>query len=672
MSLIKRILWYFKPLKTTVANISITAPSRKLAGKRVIVTGGTRGLGYYIAKRFAAEGGEVLITGRDETKTAIVAKEIGCKYLCLDVTHLESFKGFFPIARKELGGQIDILVNNAGISLHEGNMMNVTVEGFSSQIMTNLTGPYFLAQEFLRQYENQIEKSNASIIFMASEKGLFPDELPYGLTKAAIVSLTQGMARRWVTKGIRVNALAPGVTASDMTGYKRDNLYCENNCSRRAYLPEEVAEVAVFLASDTSRCITGQVLTTRIWEIICGVTGNTEMNILFVLQRYPGFGGIESVTRMLAGEFIGRFGYRVAVFSTSRQDNSSQLLDGDLFYYQTSDLKGDELKKEFDALVHDFSPNFIIYQDSYVPEDFLLEHLPQGIKIIVCEHNTPDCLETGLESVTKNLSWANPMNIIRKLRLPRRMRNLHKATTEHHKKMLHVADRYLILSDGFRPILRDFFHIESPQISTMPNPIEVPREPIIIESRPNQALYVGRLTDQKGIKYLIEIWSKIEPHCNWKLLVVGDGDKRQYMEKEIRSRRLKNIRLIGFQQHTSGYFMESSAHLMTSIYEGFGITNLEAAIRGTIPFAFNSFASAKDIIDDGQTGYLIKPFDVDAYVETFLAFTKLPQSKMIAMRRKAIERAQEFSLQHIADKWNELFNKLRHGENRDTHLPQGL
>lgn len=671
MSLIKRILWYFKPLKTTVANISITAPSRKLAGKRVIVTGGTRGLGYYIAKRFAAEGGEVLITGRDETKTAIVAKEIGCKYLCLDVTHLESFKGFFPIARKELGGQIDILVNNAGISLHEGNMMNVTVEGFSSQIMTNLTGPYFLAQEFMRQYENQIEKSNASIIFMASEKGLFPDELPYGLTKAAIVSLTQGMARRWVTKGIRVNALAPGVTASDMTGYKRDNLYCENNCSRRAYLPEEVAEVAVFLASDTSRCITGQYLP-RIWEIICGVTGNTEMNILFVLQRYPGFGGIESVTRMLAGEFIGRFGYRVAVFSTSRQDNSSQLLDGDLFYYQTSDLKGDELKKEFDALVHDFSPNFIIYQDSYVPEDFLLEHLPQGIKIIVCEHNTPDCLETGLESVTKNLSWANPMNIIRKLRLPRRMRNLHKATTEHHKKMLHVADRYLILSDGFRPILRDFFHIESPQISTMPNPIEVPREPIIIESRPNQALYVGRLTDQKGIKYLIEIWSKIEPHCNWKLLVVGDGDKRQYMEKEIRSRRLKNIRLIGFQQHTSGYFMESSAHLMTSIYEGFGITNLEAAIRGTIPFAFNSFASAKDIIDDGQTGYLIKPFDVDAYVETFLAFTKLPQSKMIAMRRKAIERAQEFSLQHIADKWNELFNKLRHGENRDTHLPQGL
>lgn len=383
------------------------------------------------------------------------------------------------------------------------------------------------------------------------------------------------------------------------------------------------------------------------------------MNILFVLQRYPGFGGIESVTRMLAGEFIEWFGYRVAVFSTSRQDNPSQLIGSDLFYYQTSDLKGDELKKEFDALIHDFKPDYVIYQDSYIPEDFLLKDLPQDIKIIVCEHNTPNCLETGLRSVTKNLSWSNPMNIIRKFRLPFRMNSLHRTTTEHHKRMLQIADRYLILSDGFRPILWDFFHIESPKIATMPNPIELPKESVDLDSRPCQALFVGRLTDQKGIKYLIEIWSRIEPKCDWRLLVVGDGDKRRYIEKEIHSRHLKNIKLIGFQQQPSRFFMESSAHLMTSIYEGFGITNLEAAIRGTIPFAFDSFASAKDIIDDGQTGYLIKPFDIDAYTDAFLKFAQLPQGEVAAMRRRAIEKAKAFSLHRIADKWNELFNELR-------------
>lgn len=382
------------------------------------------------------------------------------------------------------------------------------------------------------------------------------------------------------------------------------------------------------------------------------------MNILFVLQRYPGFGGIESVTRMLAWEFIERFEYRVAVFSTSRQDNYSQLIDSELFDYRTSDLKGEDLKKEFDAFISDFRPNYVIYQDSYVPEEYLLEHVPKSIKIIVCEHNTPDCLETGLKSVIKNLSWANPMNVIRKFLLPLRMCSLHRSTIEHHKRMLQIADKYLLLSDGFRPILQNFFHIESSKIVTMPNPIEVPKEPVDLRSRPNQALFVGRLTDQKGIKYLIEIWSKIEPRCDWHLLVVGDGDKRQYMEKEIRSRHLKNIRLIGFQQQPSSFFMESSAHLMTSIYEGFSITNLEAAIRGTIPFAFNSFVSAKDIIDDGQTGYLIKPFDIDAYVDAFLSFTRLPQSEVSAMRCRAIEKAKAFSLHRIADKWNELFNEL--------------
>ena len=239
---------------------------RRLNNKKAVVTGGSNGIGRAIVEAFLQEGADVFFTTLNDIPKAReiidAHPEERVGFMQMNASEYDSVGRLFEEATG-FHGSIDILVNNAGISLHEGNMMNVTVEGFSSQIMTNLTGPYFLAQEFLRQYENQIEKSNASIIFMASEKGLFPDELPYGLTKAAIVSLTQGMARRWVTKGIRVNGLAPGVTASDMTGYKRDNLYCENNCSRRAYLPEEVAEVAVFLASDTSRCITGQVLTTN-------------------------------------------------------------------------------------------------------------------------------------------------------------------------------------------------------------------------------------------------------------------------------------------------------------------------------------------------------------------------------------------------------------------------
>lgn len=263
-NIIKRILWYFKPLKVTTAQISVVDPNQRLAGKRVLITGGNRGLGYEIACKFVAEGAEVVITGRNAKSLEDASCKIGCKYFVMDMTGFEKFpEAFDSISKNLLGGEkIDVLINNAGISLHEGNMMNVTIDGFQSQLQTNLLGPYFLSQAFLRQYKDS-EDNNASIIFMVSEKGLFPDELPYGMIKAALVSLIGGMARRWVRKGVRINGIAPGVTATDMTGYKSDNIYCEYNCSKRAYLPEEVAEAAVFLASDATKCITSQIIGTN-------------------------------------------------------------------------------------------------------------------------------------------------------------------------------------------------------------------------------------------------------------------------------------------------------------------------------------------------------------------------------------------------------------------------
>ena len=87
------------------------------------------------------------------------------------------------------------------------------------------------------------------------------DERPYGLTKAALNSIVQGLAYRYVNKGYRINAVATGVTVSDMVGAKADgDLTCDYNVTKRFYLPEEVAEVACFLLSDASNCLNGQIL----------------------------------------------------------------------------------------------------------------------------------------------------------------------------------------------------------------------------------------------------------------------------------------------------------------------------------------------------------------------------------------------------------------------------
>lgn len=246
--------------KKTIANISYLQPNNQLLGKRIIITGGNRGLGYAMAKKFKAEGAEVLIAGRNEKTLKTSAEEIGCKYLQLDVQDINSFKTFFDKAEKILG-EINCLVNNAGISLHEKGFLDVLPSQFDSQFDTNLKGAFFLTQCFINKCKENSITDTKNILFISSETSITADERPYGLTKAAMNSLVQGLAYRYANEGYRINAVAPGVTVSDMIGVSKDgNLTCNYNMTGRYYLPEEVAEVASFLLSEVSNCVNGQII----------------------------------------------------------------------------------------------------------------------------------------------------------------------------------------------------------------------------------------------------------------------------------------------------------------------------------------------------------------------------------------------------------------------------
>lgn len=259
---IKRVFRYVingEPVKNIKAEISYLHPNGRLVGKKIIVTGGGRGLGASMAEKFVDEGADVLIAGRNEKSLKDTAGRIGCNYLILDVSKVECFDDFINEADKILGG-VNCLVNNAGISLHEASFFDVTPETFDSQTATNFKGPFFLTQAFIRKVKTDNRKAN--IIFMSSETGDTSDFRPYGLTKAAVNSMTQGLAHLFAKDNIRINAVAPGVTASDMTGISpNDNLYLSYNHTERAYLPDEVAEIACFLISDASACISGQIIT---------------------------------------------------------------------------------------------------------------------------------------------------------------------------------------------------------------------------------------------------------------------------------------------------------------------------------------------------------------------------------------------------------------------------
>jgi NAD(P)-dependent dehydrogenase (short-subunit alcohol dehydrogenase family) len=233
-----------------------------LIGKNIIVTGASKGIGYAIAKKCTSEGANVIITGRNEKALEEAKEKLGirCKYLVSDVRDINKMDTFLSNATKLVNGEkIDCLVSNAGVSLHEKDYSMVTVDSWDEQMDTNLKGTYFLIQAFVKQLQRF--NGGGNILIVSSERGLYCDDTPYGLSKTALNSLTQGLSRRLITQGIRVNAIAPGVTASEMTGYKSDeNLYRESACGKRVFLPEEIAEVAAFLLNDASQCISGEII----------------------------------------------------------------------------------------------------------------------------------------------------------------------------------------------------------------------------------------------------------------------------------------------------------------------------------------------------------------------------------------------------------------------------
>jgi 3-oxoacyl-[acyl-carrier protein] reductase len=263
---IKRSIKYILhgvPTKVTVAKVTQINYGGILEGKKILVTGGSRGLGLAIAKRALEEKATVSITGRDIETLKEAKKTLGNPnnlYIFEhDIRNVKSHPKLIYDARVAMQG-IDILVNNAGVSVHNIDYSNCTEEDWDLQMDTNLKGLYFLTQAFLNYY-NEVKKNFGKIINMVSERGLYGDDVPYGLAKRAIISYTEGLARQLILKGIRVNAIAPGVTATAMTGHDPNgNLFRPYARGRRVLLPEEIAETAIFLMSDASNCISGQVI----------------------------------------------------------------------------------------------------------------------------------------------------------------------------------------------------------------------------------------------------------------------------------------------------------------------------------------------------------------------------------------------------------------------------
>jgi NAD(P)-dependent dehydrogenase (short-subunit alcohol dehydrogenase family) len=234
-----------------------------LQGKVAVVTGASRGIGRAIAEVFAREGARVIICGRKQETLDQVAREIGpaVKPVACHLGRLDQVEGMVATAKREFG-RIDILVNNAGTNLAHGPCLEMTDEQFDKMVEINMKSAFRLVNLVA---PGMCERGCGSIINIASMSGLRPQShsLLYSMTKAALIMMTQSYALELGPRGVRVNAIAPGLIQTSLSEYywkdeKRSAEVFGRQPIQRIGQPAEIAEVALLMASERSSYMTGQ------------------------------------------------------------------------------------------------------------------------------------------------------------------------------------------------------------------------------------------------------------------------------------------------------------------------------------------------------------------------------------------------------------------------------
>jgi len=236
-----------------------------LTGKKVLITGGGKGLGYAIARIMAQQGAQVIITGRSESQLKEACNKIGsaCTYYVFDLTNSEAIPAFADTIENKYG-PINVLVNNAGINMKK-DMLEVTDQEFETIIKTNQSAVFSLSREFAKKMVTRKEGVILLISSMASQYGI-PKVIAYTASKSAVEGMTRAMAVELSPLGIRVNCIAPGFIETDMSSKalnsdkERKQKVLSRTPMAKLGKPDDIGYAAAFLSSDAANYITGIIL----------------------------------------------------------------------------------------------------------------------------------------------------------------------------------------------------------------------------------------------------------------------------------------------------------------------------------------------------------------------------------------------------------------------------
>lgn len=387
------------------------------------------------------------------------------------------------------------------------------------------------------------------------------------------------------------------------------------------------------------------------------------MKICFLLRIWPIYGGGETVTTILANEFVSRdLDVHVVYFVDNGWDkihgldkrvHNFRIDNVNIGRFHFDPLSSEYVSGKLSNYVNQHKIDIIINQ--WWPVDYLVKlNIIHKYSLISVHHM----------NVFQKIQLPNYdiKSIVKKIFRSYFQSRYMKSKADSLVPLIQRSDKFVFLAKSF---IKEFLKFKTLPVDQ--NKLVYINNPILLESnelsisrthKEHIVLYVGRIDDNhKRLNYILKAWALCEDKLeDWKLIVVGEGKD---LEKNVALSHKLHLNHVNFEGHQNPkpYYEKASLFVMTSHHEGWGMTLVEAQSYGVVPIVMNSFSSVSEIITDRYNGLLIKDNDIKAFSKGILELAKSTELRE-EMARNGIETVKRFDVKLIADKWMRLFESL--------------
>lgn len=389
------------------------------------------------------------------------------------------------------------------------------------------------------------------------------------------------------------------------------------------------------------------------------------MKILFawIFKIIPQNGGVERVTSIVM-DGLGSRGYHC--------DNIICENDNHDFYINNEVIDDNHLSlNQLKIYLEEQQYDVIVCQDGYsisMTKTFK-EVSPVRTKIVTCLHNSPTMWEEvfSVRNVTHEIRKAKSFKmklfwLVRLLIQPIWSRHALNGIASIYKTNYQYCDKYILLSQNFFPDMRRYLEVNTnDKLYAIPNPLsfDIIETPDILKKKRKEVLIVTRLDEtQKNISFGLLVWQIIQKKGfqDWSLRIVGHGPDEAFLKNMVMKYQIPNILFEG-KQMPIPYYETASIFMMTSNFEGWGMTLTESLQYGVVPIARDSYSSLHDIISDEDNGYIIDLNSTEMFAQKVM-FLMENKTKRESIALKGLASANRFLKENVVSKWEELLNTL--------------